>query len=119
MPGELLGLLGMLLTAAAVLALAWLCTRYLAGRGAGGFSAPRGRGKLRLLEQQRLGKDAGVAVVRVGERYFLLGITPASVTRLAELSAEEGAAWQAGEDADGVSAPFREALAQALKRGRK
>lgn len=118
MPGELLGLLGMLLTAAAVLALAWLCTRYLAGRGAGGFSVPRGGGKLRLLEQIRLGKDAGAAVVRAGERYFLLGITPASVTLLAELSAEEGAAWKAGET-DGGAVSFREALSQAVKRGRK
>ena len=46
-----------------------------------------------MLDRAGLGKDQAVLVVRAGQRYLLLGSTPAGVTLLAELR-EEGEAWE-------------------------
>lgn len=123
MPGELFTLLGMLLTVALVLLLAWLVTRYLAGRGLG-MRRPSGAGKrMNLLEQMPLGREQRLALVQVGERYFLLGISSAGISRLAELSGEEAARWT---EENGIGTPprppaagFREFLQDALNRKRK
>lgn len=122
MPGELFTLLGMLLTVALVLLLAWLVTRYLAGRGAG-WNLPLGKkAQMKILEQLPLGRDQRLVLVRVGERVFLLGITPKDISKLDELSEEEAARW-AEENGDGSAerpaAGFRELLQETLKRMRK
>ena len=45
------------------------------------------------MDRAVLGKDQLLLVVQAGERYLLLGSTPAGLTLLAELSREEGENW--------------------------
>lgn len=119
-------LFGMLTAVVVILLLAWLFTRYLAGRTPGAVRFSRGRdGGLRLLERMPLGREQYLAVVRAGERYLLLGVTGSQITLLRELSAEEALAWT--EEEPGVSpnggpgAPtaFRDVLREVWKQRKK
>lgn len=117
MPSDILALVGMLVAMAAVLGLAYLFTRYVAARGlVGGMPSAPGR-RMKVLDQLPLGKDQKLALVQAGERYFLLGVTPAGMTNLAELTAEEAALWsQTAEGGDQPHPPsFRDALLGQLK----
>lgn len=110
MPEALKSLLGMLAAVAAVLVLAYLFTRFVGSRGFRGVARVRGR-RLRLLEQMALGKDQQLAVVELGERCLLLGVTAAGVTLLAELTPEERKLWQEQpQDGDKGPPSFKEAL---------
>ncbi len=67
-----------------VVALALLAARLArrAGRGGGGTG-------LRVLERTGLSREASVAVVQIGERGLVVGVTAQGVTLLTELSGEE------------------------------
>lgn len=119
-------LLGMLTAVVVILLLAWLFTRYLAGRTPGAMRFSRNRdGSLRLLERMPLGREQYLAVVRAGEKYLLLGVTGSQITLLRELSAEEASAWT--EEETGISPgggagtpiPFRDALREVWKQRKK
>lgn len=118
---EIFSLLGMLLVVAAVLALAYFVTRYLGGRGMGLPSGgPRGA-HMRVVDQLPLGREQRLALVRVGGRWLLLGVSPGAIQLLAELSEEEAALWQSepgpGQTDGGTPLPsFREAFLESLRR---
>ena len=83
-----------------VLVLAYLFTRYVAGRGQGGGPSRLGKRMLTILDQVAVGKDQRLLLVRAGEK----------------LTAEEAEAWMGG--ADGAAAPkmgFQEALHSVLE----
>ena len=88
-----------------VLVLAYLFTRYVAGRGQGGGPSRLGKRMLTILDQVAVGKDQRLLLVRAGETYYFLGVTQGSITCLEKLTAEEAEAWMGG--ADGVSSPAR------------
>jgi flagellar protein FliO/FliZ len=69
----------MFLALVAVLGLMWLLAR-MARRPLGGRNA----GALAVLARQPLTRGASVAVVRVGTRAYVLGVTDQNVTLLAE-----------------------------------
>ena len=83
-----------------VLVLAYLFTRYVAGRGQGGGPSRLGKRMLTILDQVAVGKDQRLLLVRAGETYYFLGVTQGSITCLEKLTAEEAEAW--GEEADVV-----------------
>ena len=92
-----------------VLVLAYLFTRYVAGRRLG-------KRMLTILDQVAVGKDQRLLLVRAGETYYFLGVTQGSITCLEKLTAEEAEAWMGG--ADGAAAPkmgFQEALHSVLE----
>ena len=67
----------------AVLGLVWLVTRWLRrSRGAAG-------GGVSVLSRTPIGAKAGVAVVRVGERALVVGVTEHQVSLLTEVPLEE------------------------------
>lgn len=114
MPETWQSLLGMLAAVLAVLALAYCFTRFVGSQGLRGAARPRG-GRLRVLERLPLGKEQQLAVVELGERCLLLGVTAAGITVLAELTPEERALWQAQpQGAQGQPASFKEALKTTL-----
>lgn len=78
-----LSLLGGLLLFVLVLLLAWFCTRWI-----GGYYRSRGvqGGTVRVVERTAIGPDRTLMVVRAGERVWLLGVTPQSITPIGELS---------------------------------
>ena len=61
----------------AVLVLAYYTTRML-GRGMG---QTRGTGGMEILDQMALGRDSYLLVVKVQERIFLIGVSPAGYPR--------------------------------------
>lgn len=93
--GPILSALGLLGAFLLVLAGAYLFTRWM-GRnwGAGLINGLSGGRQLTVLDRAGLGKDQALLVVRAGQRYLLLGSTPAGVTLLAELTQEEGERWE-------------------------
>lgn len=90
----ILSVIGLLAVVLLVLAGAYAFTRW-AGKNLGGsFGAGLAGGRrLEVLDRAGLGKDQTLLVVRAGQRYLLLGSTPAGVTLLAELTKEEGESW--------------------------
>ena len=93
MPKDILSLLGVLLILLLVLGGCWLFTRW-AGTGLmGGLAAPAGQRQLKVLERLPVGKEQALLVVRLADRYFLLGSSPSGFSLLAELTEEEGAMW--------------------------
>ncbi len=110
--------LWLLIAVVLVLGLAYLFTRYVAGNSS--LLSPRGKnGKmLAVVEQTYMGRDRQLVLVQAGDRYFLLGNTPAGITTLAELSAEEVESWrkregQMGEE--GQTPSFAQSLQEILK----
>ena len=105
-------LAGMVLTVILVIGLAYWFTRYVVGgRHLGGLGLSPKNGKLQLLAQLPVGKDQRLAVVRAGDRFFLLGMTPQNITLLAELTEEEAAAWVPDPAGDGPApgpSPFQQ-----------
>ncbi len=101
-----------------IMGLAYLFTRYVAGRGIPGAFGGARRGMMNILAQMPLGRDRQVILVQVGERFFLLGNTPTEITTLAEITPEEISAWrekerQMGEE--GQPKSFTQSLQEILK----
>ena len=109
--GSYLSLAWMLVCVVVIIVLAYLFTKYAAGRGAGLLGAPGGTGNFKVLARLSLGRDQGAVLVKAGGKYLLLGVAPSGVTLLAELTEEEGALWApAAEPMDRPSVDFRELL---------
>ena len=113
----ILSVLTLLAVVLLVLAGAYVFTRW-AGRGLGfGAGGMGGHGRLQALDRLSLGRDQAILVVRAGERYLLLGSTPAGVTLLTELDQQEGAQWSApsGSGSEGGQPADFLALIQRLR----
>lgn len=109
--------LWMLVCVVAVIGLAYWFTRFVVGRGLiPGTGRQQGGKQMEILSQQTLGKDQRIAVVRVGTRYFLVGIAANSISTLAELTEEDIICAQEPSAApqDGQLS-FREALDAVIK----
>ena len=92
--GNILSLLGMLAAVAAILALAYWCTRLVGSFSVTGASRGKDAGGLQVLRQVSLGRNQRLLLVRAGERFLLLGVAYEAITLLTELSAEEAGNWQ-------------------------
>jgi len=106
---ELLSLLGIILVLLLVLGGCYLFTRWAGtglGRGPG-----RGSARMQVVERLPVGRDQALLVVRLVDRYLLLGCSPSGFSMLAELTEEEGALWAPdAEPMDRPSMDFRELL---------
>lgn len=116
--GTVIQLLGALAVVAAVLALAYLATRCIAG-GLGQPGVQLAGRHLVPIEQLSLGKDQKLLLVRLEERYLLLGVTPGGITCLKELSREETAAWPGEEPSGRTPSPFQERLQSIWERAKR
>ena len=81
--------LGTLLIIIAILFLTYIVTKYIgnrmgAGRYAGGVSHYLG-----IVDRMFLGQEISVALIRVSERIFLVGITNDNINLLTEIKEEE------------------------------
>ena len=89
----LLSLVWMLLCVVGIILLAYLFTRYIAGRGSlGKLNLGGGAGKFKVLARLSLGRDQSAVLIQAGERYLLLGTANSGVSLLAELTSEEAQA---------------------------
>ncbi len=109
-------LMWMLLCVVAIIVLAYLFTKYVAGRRAlGGFGAPGGTGRFKALARLALGREQSAVLVQAGERYLLLGVAPSGVTLLAEFTQEEAQALYTPPPGQPAPPSFGEALRTVLK----
>ncbi len=89
MDGSLIGLLGrLMISLAVVLALIVVTGRVLRRSTAAGGRTPSATPTVEVLSRRPLGRSASIAVVRVGDRALVLGITESSVRLLADAGAE-------------------------------
>lgn len=115
--------LWLLVAVVLIMGLAYLFTRYVAGNPNLLSHRRKNEKMLNIVEQTYVGRDRQVILMQAGDRFFLLGNTPTQITALAELSAEEVAAWrekerQTGEE--GQTPTFTQALQEIIKqRGRR
>ena len=104
-----------------ILGFAYFFTKYVVGRNFQGTFGGAHRGMLQVLTQLPLGRDRQVVLIRMGDRYFLLGSTANEINLLSEIPKEEVDAWrekerQMGEE--GRSPSFAQSLQEILKSGR-
>jgi flagellar protein FliO/FliZ len=115
----LLSLLWVIVCVVIILGLAYWVTRYVAQHGMNGPGIKAGSGgELAVLARQTLGRDQCLAVVKAGNRCYLLGVTASQITLLSELSPEEAASWQAAQAAPttDLAFDFSKTLKSALRR---
>ncbi len=111
MTKDLLSLLGIILVLLLVLGGCYLAARWT-GTGLGA-ALGRGSARMQVVERLPVGRDQVLLVVRLGDRYLLLGSSSSGVSLLAELTEEEGALWAPAEattDKAGIDLDFRELL---------
>ncbi|MCI8608136.1 MAG: flagellar biosynthetic protein FliO [Firmicutes bacterium] len=92
---KILSLIGILLLMVAILVAAWAFTRW-AGRSLGAAGSFGGSKRLQILDRISLDRNQSILVVRAGDRYFLVSSGGSGASLLAELSYEEGVAWEKG-----------------------
>ncbi len=112
--GSFITLLQSILMMAAVLALAYWCSRYL-GKS---WNRHSGTGRLKVLDQIQVGQDRRILLLKAGGHCYLVGVSPAGVQLLAQLedSFEEE---DSLEEEDGGRPDFRQLLEKTFKSGHK
>ena len=116
MEDELTGLIWSILVIIAILVLAYLFTRFVAGRSGGGVLRYRGR-RITVLERVTVGKDQKILLVKMGEHYYFLGCAQGGISCLERVSQEESDQWRQESEAQKDKAPemsFREALKKVI-----
>ena len=112
--GSLLSLVWMLVCVLVIIVLAFLFTKYVAGRG-GMMRAVSGSEQFKALARLSLGREQNVVLVKAGEKYLLLGVTSSQITVLKELTQEEAEAVYAPPPDQPTPPSFGEALRTVLK----
>ena len=112
---NLLSLVWLLVCVVAIIVLAYLFTKYVAGRGGRCLGAGGGTDQFKVLCRLSLGRDQAAVLVRAGERYLLLGVAPSGITMLTELSREEAEALYTRPTDQQLPPSFGEALRTVLK----
>ena len=112
---SLLSLVWMLLCVVVIIVLAYLFTKYVAGRGSGMMGVSGGTDRFKVLERLSMGREQSVALVQAGARYFLLGVTSSNVSVIAELTEEEAQALHPPRPDQPAPPSFGEALRTVLK----
>ncbi|GAB2693835.1 FliO/MopB family protein [Thalassiella azotivora] len=90
------------LSLACVLGLVWLFSKGALKGGLG--TRPSARGRVQLLARQQLSRSGSVAVVQVGGRALVLGVTEQQVTLLTETDLDAVVAPEPSEARDDVTA---------------
>lgn len=111
---SILTVLWLLICVVVIIVLAYLFTKYVAGRG-GMIGMSGGTEQFQVLARLSLGREQSAALIRAGERYLLLGVAPSGVTLLAELTREEAQALYAPPDRQTPPPSFGEALRTVLQ----
>ena len=111
---SLFSLIWMLVCVLVVIVLAYLVTRYVAGRG-GMIGASGGSERFKVLARLPLGREQSAVLVKAGEKYLLLGVTASEIAVLKELTREEAEAVYALPPDQPTPPSFGEALRTVLK----
>lgn len=109
----------LLLSLGVVIGLMWFAANVLRKRGFSPGTGKRGtRGPdVELLTRRHINRNASIAVVRVGDRSFVVGVTDHQVTKLddfeiEEITVEEGNTWTVPSGANGPTSAWKAMLEQ-------
>ena len=112
----ILSLTWLLVCVLVIIVLAYLFTKYAAGRGIGFLGTGSGTDQFKVLTRLSLGREQSLALVQAGGRYLLLGVTPSEVSLVAELTQEEAQVLYTRPASDQPAPPsFGEALRSVLQ----
>lgn len=111
--GYIGSLLGMLATVVLVLVLAWWATRCVGRQWTG---LRQSGGDFAVLRQMSVGRNERLALVQMGGRCFLIGITTGGISLLTELTPEEAEPFQSEGVEPGLASGFLDIL---QKKGKK
>jgi flagellar protein FliO/FliZ len=113
----------LILSLAVVIGLMWVAANVLRKRGFAGVASRKGpRGpELELLARRPLGRNASIAVVRIGEHSLVVGVTDHQVTKLGdfdstEIDLQEEAIWTASSGPGGPASAWKTMLDQMRNR---
>jgi flagellar protein FliO/FliZ len=113
----------LILSLAVVIGLMWVAANVLRKRGFAGVASRKGpRGpELELLARRPLGRNASIAVVRIGEHSLVVGVTDHQVTKLGdfdstEIDLQEDAIWTASSGPGGPASAWKTMLDQMRNR---
>lgn len=113
----------LILSLVVVIGLMWVAANVLRKRGFAGVASRRGpRGpELELLARRPLGRNASIAVVRVGDRSLVVGVTDHQVTKLGDveitdIDLDEDNTWTVSSGAGGSGTPWKTMLEQMRNR---
>lgn len=114
MLSDFFSLLMMLVVIAAILYLSYIVSKKLGS----GMMQTGGARNIRIIERAYLDRDKSVAIVEVGEKAYLLGVSPENVSLLEELDAEQ-LAYDAPEEASEMpAAQFASIIKNRLGKGK-
>ena len=99
--GNILTLVGLILTVGKILVLAYVCSKYI-GRSMVGYSSSP---NMKVVDRIALGQDKSLVIAKVGAKYFLLGVSSASINMLKEISPEELGTLAQTENKEAVGVP--------------
>ena len=111
---SLFSLIWLLVCVLVIVVLAYLFTKYVAGRG-GMVGVSGGSERFRVLARLPLGREQSAVLVKAGEKYLLLGVTASEITVLKELTPEEAEAVYAISPDQPAPPSFGEALRNVLR----
>lgn len=99
------------LTVAAVLLLAYWCSRMLARQ----WLKSSASGSLQILEQLQVGQDRRILLLKIGEKNYLIGVSQAGIQLLTEVEGEFEAR-MAPAVPETFSPPFRDFVRRYLEK---
>ncbi len=113
----------LIMSLAVVIGLMWIAANVLRKRGIAGTTSRRGpRGpQVELLARRPLGRNASIAVVRIGEHSLVVGVTDHQVTKLgevdsAEIDLDEDNTWTVSSGPNGPPSAWKTMLEQMRNR---
>lgn len=79
----------------AVIYLSYIFSKFIGKRG---FGSGNRSGYMRVLDRITLGKDSALAIVQVGEKHYLVGISSTGISVLSELDKEDLRTWKGNSE---------------------
>ena len=76
---------GLIIAIAVILFLSYVFSKYI-GRGVMGYSSSS---NIKVVDRIILGQDKSLAIVKVGNKYYLIGISSAGINMLNEVSPDD------------------------------
>lgn len=110
--------LGMAISVVIITCLAYLFTKYVVGMKQGMFQSAQKKESMRVINQMYLGKNQRLVIVKVMQKYMVLGVTENNVTMIREMEEQEIRPWIEEEDEKGLAGKtdFKKSLIEILKK---
>ena len=114
MLGDILSLISMIASIALICFLAYFVTKKM---GANNLFSNQSEGKMRVYDRLILAPNKSLVVVKIAERWLVLGVSNENISLITELDAEQSKLWLEKEQ---ISSNFTDVIANIInKKGGK